>query len=69
MPHGIFDFDLVQFCAVVELYGDGISNGSFLWIVIFDTVALLFYASDFGPELVNTRVCGRLIGTGVSGGL
>jgi len=69
MPHRIFDFDLVQFRAVVELYGDGISNGSFLWIVILDTVALLLYTSNFGPELVNTRVRGGLIGAEISGGL
>jgi hypothetical protein len=69
MPHRIFDFDLVQFCAVFELYGDGISNGSFFWIMIFDTVAVLLYTSDFGPELVNARVGSGFIGAGVSGWL
>jgi hypothetical protein len=69
MPHRIFNFDLVQFCAVVELYGDGISDGSFFWIMIFDAVALLLYTSDFGPELVNARVCSGFIGAGVPGGL
>jgi hypothetical protein len=67
MSNRIFDFYLGQFCAVIELYGDRISNRTLLWIVIFNAVALLFYTSDFGPELVNTRVCSRLIGTGVSG--
>jgi hypothetical protein len=66
MSDWIFNFYLIQFGTIVQLDGDGISDGALFRIMIFGAEPLVFYATDLGTKLVYARVGSRLVGANKS---
>ena len=58
----VFDLDLVEFCSVVQLDCECVTDGALLWVVVLDAEALVFDATNLSTKRVNSRVGSRFVG-------
>lgn len=62
MSDGVPNRDLVEDGTIVQLDGNGISNGPLLGVVIFGGEGFVLHTSDLGTESVNSGVSGSNVG-------
>ena len=58
----IFDLDLIEFCSVVQLDQERITDGAPLRVVVLHAKALVFDTTNLCTKRVNSRIGGRFVG-------
>lgn len=58
----IFDLNLVEFCSVVQLDQERVTDGALLRVVVIYVEVLIFDTTDLSTKRVNSRIGSRFVG-------
>ena len=58
----ILDLDLIEFCSVVQLDRERITDGTLLRVVVLHAKAFFFDTTNLSTKRVNSRIGGRFVG-------
>jgi hypothetical protein len=56
MSYGVLDLDFVQFGTVIQFHSNGITDGTFFWVVVLDAEPLIFNTPDLGSQCVDSWI-------------
>lgn len=61
MSNRVLNRNLVENSTIVQLNGDGVSDGPLLWVVVVGGVGTILDAGDLSTESINSGVSGSSV--------